>query len=179
MLASLPTGEILWVNEAFEELVGYSSIELQHIKWIDLTDDKKELAADLALVDETLKGSRTRYMLRKEYRTKDGPPVKCIIDVIRYPVSNEFECFLVFVMPITHGYQFAVDKLSEIHEIIVELIKAQRQPAEIKIGFSDISKAAKEHPVLASIILTLLGVLLFGERVLEVLRMFNVFNSTN
>lgn len=171
MLATLPSGEILWCNEAFENLLGWTNVELVgRLTWKDLTSDQEELSYDLALVQETVDGTRTDYQLQKEYRTKNGSPKRVVIDVLRYPTSGEFDCFLVAVCPVDHGVQFALNQLNEIRSLIIVLMDSQ----PTGLTFDKAIAFSKEHPVLASILGIIFSTLLFGERVVEIVKLFGV-----
>ena len=171
MLAAMPDGEILWLNEAFEQLLGFSSVELIGRKtWKQLTAKEDELAYDIELVDEAVSGKRTDYQLQKQYKTKNGGTRSVVIDVVRYPQSGEFECFLVAACPLDHGVQFALVQLNEIRKLIMALI--EHQPSGMTIDKA--VAFAKDHPVVASVVVTFLSVMLFGERVLEILKLFGV-----
>ena len=169
MLATMPDGEILWVNRAFEELLGYSSVELVGKRtWKDLTADQMDLKSDLALVEETVSGVRIDYQLQKPYMTKSGKAKECLIDVSRYPSSGDFECFLVTCFPLDDGLQYAMGQLAQIRTLIIELM--ERQPTGLTID--KIRVISKENPISFYVVLTILGTLLFGERVVEIARLF-------
>ena len=166
VLATLPNGDILWCNHAFECLLGYNNVELVGRKtWMDLTASSEELPVDVELMNEAIKGIREDYQLQKPYRTKSGKTVDVLIDVIRYPVNGEFECFLVTVFPLEDGLQFAMGQLSQIRALIIEIMAKQPQG----LTMNKIHEFAKEHPFIAAILGLVLATLLFGERVLEVI----------
>jgi PAS domain S-box-containing protein len=169
MLATLPCGEILWCNRAFEDLLGYSSVELIGKKtWRELTADQADLQSDIELVNETVKGDRVDYQLQKPYMAKSGKAKECLIDVIRYPVVGDFECFLVTVFPLDDGLQYAMGQLAQIRTLIIELM--ERQPSGLT--FEKVRTLSKEHPVGFYVVAILLATLLFGERVVEIAKLF-------
>ena len=169
MLATLPDGEILWVNSAFEDLLGWTSVELVgKLTWTELTDDKEELQADLDLVEEVIAGVRHNYQLQKPYRTKNGAPKRVVIDVVRYPQVGEFGFFLVTVFPVDRGVEFAMGQLSEIRTMLLTLIS--QEPTGLT--FAKVSAFSKERPIVAAIVAITLAVLLFGERVYEIAKLF-------
>jgi PAS domain S-box-containing protein len=169
MLATMPDGKILWVNSSFEDLLGWTSVELiGKLTWMELTDDKEELQADIDLVAEIVAGDRNNYQLQKPYKKKNGAPVRVVIDVVRYPQNGEFECFLVTVFPVDRGVEFAMGQLSEIRKMLLTLIS--QEPTGLT--FAKVSTFSKERPIVAAIVATLLGVLLFGERVYEIVKLF-------
>lgn len=168
-------GCLLWCNPEFEELIGYTINELVTMHWIDLAETKFEKDNTIAMNKETSDGRRPGYMARKDYRCKDGPPIKCIEDVLRSPIAGDFECFLVTIQPINNGFGFAVERLEEVHAkfdaFMLAFKQASETPAELKIGLSDVHNAAREHPIIATVCLLLFGVLLFGERVIEIVQL--------
>lgn len=174
MMATLPGGSILWCNSAFEDLLGWTSVELIDKKsWIDLTDNPDDLEADLTLSAEVVSGLRTAYQLHKPFRTKEGQPVRVVIDVIRFPQRGEFECFLVSAIPTDRGVHFALGQLTEIHSLMLEMIKQsdscstnECRPDRIDSFFSWV--AAK--PVIGYPIIAFFAALLFGSRVVELLK---------
>lgn len=165
MLSTLPDGTILWCNDAFETLVGWTSVEMVgKLSWKDLTQDSDELAADIELAKETVAGRRTDYQLQKPYATKNGPPQRVVIDVVRYPQVGEFECFLVSVFPVDRGVEFAMGQLTEIRAMLLEMM-AQRPTG---LTFEKLVDFHKDRPVIAWTITLTLAALLFGNRVIEI-----------
>lgn len=65
------SGRLLRVNRSFCDIVGYSADELQHLRFQDITHPD-DIAADVALLHESLAGQRSRYTLEKRYRHKNG-----------------------------------------------------------------------------------------------------------
>lgn len=171
MLATMPNGDILWANAAFENLLGYTSVELVGKKtWVELTKSGEDLLYDQQNVSELLSGNRTSYQLQKHYITKGGTFLPVVIDVLRYPVAGEFECFLVAVVPVDRGLELALSQVVEIRSLLVEM--TEKAPSGLTVDKA--ISFAKEHPVAATVIGTLFGVLLFGERVIEILKLFGV-----
>jgi PAS domain S-box-containing protein len=183
MIASMPDGTILWVNRSFERMIGYVSAEIVgKLSWKDLTQDKDDLAADIAMMEELATGERTQYQLQKEYLTKHDKPVKVVIDVMRYPNGTEqLECFLVTAIPIDEGLQFAMGELSAIREILLGLSAVMSTPQQNKlvIGFDDIQSWYKNNPLISTALTIVIATLLFGERVIEIIQAFGIkFGTT-
>mgnify|MGYP003146890127 CR=1 FL=1 len=176
MICTRPEGDILWCNRAFEKMTGYTHAELVDKKtWIELTADESDLAADRAMVDELLEGLRTDYQMQKDYKHKNGPPVRVVIDVMRYPLRGEFECFLVTALPVGEAVQFALGELSSIRQVLVQILElSNERNSEFTIRSSDVSAAIQAHPVISAVIATVLSVMLFGERVIEIIKMFGI-----
>lgn len=105
MLVSTEDGGILWVNQAFEKLLGWSAVELVGFsgkpgkKWTDLTVETSDLEADQEMMFGVVTGERSEYYIRKQYRAKGGEAVHVMIHVLRWPRAGGVECFLVTVAP--------------------------------------------------------------------------------
>jgi two-component system phosphate regulon sensor histidine kinase PhoR len=66
-----PDGRLLAVNRALCDMLGHDTETLRTKTFQDITHPD-DLAADLALVEETLAGERTSFRLRKRYVRADG-----------------------------------------------------------------------------------------------------------
>jgi hypothetical protein len=64
-------GELLVANRAFREMLGYPEDVLRTMTFQEITHPE-DLAADLALLEETLAGGRSSYRIRKRYIHADG-----------------------------------------------------------------------------------------------------------
>ncbi|WP_020648666.1 PAS domain S-box protein [Solimonas variicoloris] len=64
-------GHFMQVNPSLCQLLGYSEAELQQRTFGDITHPD-DLGADLALLDELVRGKRQNYHLEKRYMRKDG-----------------------------------------------------------------------------------------------------------
>jgi len=64
-------GQLLQVNQAFCDIVGYTADELQHLRFQDITHPD-DIAPDMALLQDALSGRRDKYTLEKRYRHKQG-----------------------------------------------------------------------------------------------------------
>lgn len=162
MLATLATGEILWSNVAFEQLVGYTSAELSRKTWIELTagsDDAKddaEMAAMLASGD----AQRTQYSFRKAYRLKSGEVVQVLIDVLRYPMQGEYVAFLVSVEPIETGTAVAISEIQKLSKSMSEATPFKER----------LLTWAASNPYKAGTAAVFLAFILFGDRVIEIVK---------
>lgn len=89
----------IWVNGAFERLVGYSQAELAEKTWMDITATD-DLGADLKNVQAVIAGNDMQYTMLKHYIHKQGHRVKICLSVWRHPSDyREFVCFIVEAMP--------------------------------------------------------------------------------
>lgn len=65
------TGRFLQANPAYQEIVGYSAVELQGMTWQQLTHPE-DLPLNLQLQEELLAGQHQYYSMEKRYLRKDG-----------------------------------------------------------------------------------------------------------
>ena len=75
-----PDGRFLRANEALCRLVGYSEEELLPLTFAEITHPD-DLAADIELLQETLRGERDHYRLEKRYLHREGHAVAAQLDV--------------------------------------------------------------------------------------------------
>jgi PAS domain S-box-containing protein len=66
-----PDGRMLSANRALCDMLGYSEAEMRELSFQQITH-ADDLAADLALVQESLDGLRTSFRMRKRYLHADG-----------------------------------------------------------------------------------------------------------
>lgn len=176
MLASLPDGKILWANQAYERLTGYSWAELESMSWIDLTEDLEDRRADAAMAQELVRGDRFQYQFRKRYKHKTMMGPQVLIDVLRYPIDGQFVCSLVSVLPLDAGYDQALVEVEKLHRIVfdfIDLQKKQRNIAEQYVAW------LKDSPTVAWPISIIVAVFVLGDRLLEIVKqIFDLFSTT-
>jgi two-component system phosphate regulon sensor histidine kinase PhoR len=102
-----PGGELLAANHALCEMLGRTEAELQALTFQEITHTE-DLAADLALLEETLAGRRSSYRLRKRYlhadgrivwgdlsvallRAENGTPIHFISQILDVTAQHEYE----------------------------------------------------------------------------------------
>ena len=172
MLASMPSGEVLWCNEAFESLTGYTSSEIVgKLTWMDLSEAGDDLKADVSMAAEVFSGDREDYMIQKSYKQKNNVPRRCVIHVLRNPYHGDFECYFVSIIPLDHGYEFAVKELEQIRGTILQVM------AELRARDSYVKKYfdwLKSSPIQAGIATVVVFVFLFGDRALEIIQKVSV-----
>ena len=68
------------VNEALQQMLGYSKQELEHLTWADLTDPR-DLTADEAEFNRILAGEIDSYTIEKRFVRKNGDTVWTMLSV--------------------------------------------------------------------------------------------------
>ena len=108
MIISGLNGEIYDANNEFLEFIGYSLYEFQKeehpVTWFDITIKDDDLAADQFEADQTMKGLKRSYNVRKHYIPKQSLPKLVNLHASRYPPNGgieEFKFFLVEVYNLT------------------------------------------------------------------------------
>lgn len=167
LLASLPEGQILWCNRAFEVLTGYTVSELHNMTWRDLTDDADDLTADIEMAYQVQRGERESYQLQKRYRTKHGPSKRVMIHVLRNPYSGAFKCYFVSVIPLDAGYETALNEIQQVRGMMLELMA---KLSEDKTLWTKYMEHWKKYPIPVTIATIVTLVFLLGDRLLEIIK---------
>ena len=87
---------------------------------------------------------------------------------------GKFECCLVSVIPVHQGIEFAMGELVAIRQMLIQIIQLNQEESEkscIRIRPEDMNRFFKTRPFLSTFIVLLLCFLLFGERVLELIKL--------
>jgi len=155
---TLPDGDILWCNQAFEEEFGYTlhEIERDKISWHRLTVNIEDTQADVAMCEQLIEGKRRGFTLNKEYRTKDGRIVPINIHVQRYPADGEFEFFLVSAVPSTQMQSALLEEMISMKEMIAKSGKGG--------WFESYKQWFKDDPRTAWITTAFVAAMVFGDR---------------
>lgn len=155
--------EILWVNQSFELVLGYTAEELLNLHIEALTHDAEEWDMDTKMMATLVKGYRLEYHVRKQLRKKSGEPVTALIHVLRWPPYGDVECFLITAIPVSHAADFVVGEVTSLRVMLAEFIHNKTSSTSDKL-----LNWAKDHPIWASIMAFVLGYLLLGDRIVEV-----------
>jgi PAS domain S-box-containing protein len=78
--------KFVWVNTAYERLLGYSIIEITGKTWMSVTD-QNDVGGDLASVAAVIDGLIPQYTMSKNYVHKRGYKVPVDLTVRRFPES--------------------------------------------------------------------------------------------
>ena len=117
--------KFVWVNVAFEQLVGYSKTELEQMTWMDITV-QKDVGGDLASVNAVINGTASKYTMAKHYRHKHGRVIPIEeLTVWRFPraSSEVMKCFIVEAIP----ERASTTEISELREELYEQMKVFRE----------------------------------------------------
>ena len=118
----------VWVNSAYEKLVGYSSAGLQGKTWMSITA-QKDVGEDLAATELVIQGKTDEYRMDKDYIHKRGHLVPVEHRVKRFPSSplEELLCFRVEASPakatrpeLDSMYEELTKQIGECRKIIME-----------------------------------------------------------
>ena len=119
----------VWVNGAFERLVGYASAELLGETWMSITI-KEDVGGDLAAVESVIAGERNNYTTAKKYRHKSGEEVPIALTVWRFPQgSDEMIGFSVEAISLK-DQSHKIDAIHQKHEREVKAIISRIEALE-------------------------------------------------
>jgi PAS domain S-box-containing protein len=100
------------VNQATCDLLGYTSGELKHLTWADLTHPD-DLPADLAQFERAMAGEIDGYRLEKRFIRKDGTVVDVDMSVhCQRTAQGQLEYFLALLSDVTERKRLA-DELDD------------------------------------------------------------------
>jgi PAS domain S-box-containing protein len=134
------SGEIFSVNEAFEELLGYSSFELKRKGWKAISVQNEDLEADNAITAELVTGQRQSMTVIKSYVSKLGVPIPGQLLAVRYPQGTApMESALCFFIPLANGSKAAlslvvdyIEKHTNASHSLAEKIATMAQDLQVK-----------------------------------------------
>lgn len=135
LCATTTSGDVLWCNEAFENLTGYTSYELTagHKDWSELTDSSGDREAEQANLDKVIRGSRADFQITKSIRKKDGQLIHVLSQTIRFPPQGEVEFLLVSCVEQNSSDHLQAKTISEVHSMMFKIIEENQN----KLSFSD------------------------------------------
>lgn len=113
----------VWVNGAYERLVGYSMAELRQMTWQEITVDE-DIGADQRNVQAILHGHDQSYTMGKRYRHKRGHVVPITLTVWKHHTDTNNIIFLIAEAMPEH---VTSEELASIKESIKVEFKALQQ----------------------------------------------------
>lgn len=126
-----PDGRWLLVNQKLCDIVEYSRSELLELKFQDITHPD-DLAADLALVNQILRGESSSYSMEKRYIRASGLPIwiHLTVSVVREE-TGEPKYFISVVQDINDRKQLevalrqSIQRLENLYELDRAILAAQ------------------------------------------------------
>lgn len=122
-----PDNKFLWVNQAFERMLGYSSAELTGKTWMSITE-QQYVGGDLASVEAVISGRISHYTMSKNYVHKRGFVVPVELTVHRFPESpvENLICFIVEAPPT----KATKPELDQVEKNLLKIIDELRERIE-------------------------------------------------
>lgn len=97
-------GKFISANIKCTELLGFSSEELQHKTFIDVTA-LADVATDKLKAEKVKNGEISYYRLEKTYVRKNGDTVYCALYVYRIPNEGPFNHYISIIAPLGGEFQ--------------------------------------------------------------------------
>lgn len=138
-LACISTNnKFIWVNTAFEKLVGYSIAQLIDREWMEITK-QSDVGGDLASVNAVMKGKITHYTMSKSYIHKRGHLIPVELTVRRFPrsLTENIICFIVEASPAKATRPELEEMQNKLEGMISELrkrIEDDEKGIEVNVG---------------------------------------------
>ncbi len=101
------TGHFIQVNQRFAQMLQYEPAELAGSTFQDLTHPD-DLADDLQLCDELVRGERESFEMEKRYRRRDGQFVWAHLSVSYHRGGDSTQCYFVSIIEDIHSRKQAL-----------------------------------------------------------------------
>jgi PAS domain S-box-containing protein len=135
--------EFVWINSAFEELVGYSKIELIKKTWMELTK-RDEVGDDLASVGAVKDGDIDSYRMSKNYIHKNGYEVPVVLIVKRWPKTKIHP--LLYFRVEAFPPRASRTELKQLQTIMdAAILTLQKEIDEAEASIQEVDKKASER----------------------------------
>lgn len=149
----------IWVNSAFERLVGYSLAELREKTWMEITH-QSDVGGALASIEAVKLGDMDSYATSKRYQHKFGHYVPITSTVWKFPDGlAKIMCFVVEAAPkmVTHT---ELNSLRD--ELMARFEGVSKAPSGTTVTIGDTSQndnTAMIRAVMAISVISLLSVI--------------------
>jgi PAS domain S-box-containing protein len=120
-----PDGRPFEVNQAFQEMIGYSDSDLREKRFIDYTHPE-DVESSMELVQDVASGKREHFRMQKRYIRKDGHVIwgNVSVSAVRTP-QGALQYFIAMVEDITER-----KRMEEALKVERERVGAARETAE-------------------------------------------------
>ncbi len=151
-----PQGKLLEVNQRFADIVGRPRDLLPGLSVMDLTHPE-DVAADMALLDATVRGGQSRYQMDKRYVRPDGQTVHVALTAVL--VRDEHGTPLHFVSAVEDiserlRYQNAMSSAQAAErasqaktEFLSRMSHELRTPLNAMLGFAQLLRVDPRYPL--------------------------------
>jgi len=131
-------GKFVWVNNAFERMLGYSSIELSTRTWMSISAHD-DVGGDLASIEAVIAGKIQSYTMDKDCIHKRGFEVPVELTIRRFPSSvvEDLAYFRVEAAPAKATRPELQQMEASLKKVIHELqfrIEKQEQGVRVHVG---------------------------------------------
>ena len=144
--------KFVWVNTAFERLVGYSRSELREKSWMDITI-QEDVGGDLASVNNIIDGIDAQYTISKRYKHKFGKTIPIELTVWRFPQAahTPMLCFIVEAVPEKASQQELDEvrtdllKVIEAFSVRVKLLEEQQKKGAVSVSYQNADRGGRNE----------------------------------
>ncbi len=126
-------GDWLLVNQRLCDIVGYSKEELLKLTFQDITHSE-DLSADLAYLEQILRGDIQTYSLEKRYIRKDSTYVWINLTVSLVKNDQGHPLYFISVIEDIHQRKMMESELRKVHEEMEKTISKRTAALRLKIA---------------------------------------------
>ncbi len=148
------SGRFTRVNPALCRILGRTPDELLSLSFQDITHPE-DLAADMALLHETLEGKRSHYHLEKRYLKKNGQQVWCLLTVsLARSATGEPLYFVSQIQDFTErkrAQERVWKSLREKEVLLREIHHRVKNNLQVVSSILRLARKSVEHPQLRSV----------------------------
>ena len=134
--------KFIWVNSAFERMLGYSVAEITKLTWMEVTLDH-DVGGNLESISSVRKGDTSCFTMTKRYRHKLGHSVPVTVSVWKFPPGfGDTVCFLKDSAPMVA----TLTQLEELRNMFDDHIRQQgRKGHDPMITIGDTNANNNDH----------------------------------
>ncbi len=126
----------IWVNTAFEKLVGLNRTELLSKTWMDITYEP-DVGGDYRAVQAIIAGRINHYSMAKKFVHKRGHHVPVDLTVRRFPRTflEDLCCFMVEAPP-ARATRPELDHLEEKFTAMVNSLREKQESSGVSVSYN-------------------------------------------